>query len=1013
MSARQKLVSLAVVIIAGFALVIFLQRQMALRELRALFLEQQEKTAGIFSQMIVLENKRLEAYVMETTYWDELVEATRTHNRAWFLENIQSSLTKTIGYHTVWVFDRDRAPVYAAGDGVEIKSAGDFPVPPSEFGNIFGKGHACHFFVKTSFGVLEITGAFIQPSADEDRKTPPLGYFFAGRLWNQAYRDELSSLVSASVTVLPFIKRETAGLAGFQKRSIDFIRNLPGWEGRPEVSLRVEAPFGVHTIHPLSQETGFYLLLLFTGILISVIMFMFEEDKQARTAAEALRRADERFRQIAAYSDSMVWEIDGQGRYTYVNGLLKDVVGYDPAEIIGKSFDDYFSPEGRQSPLSDLFSRREPFFHQEKQILHKDGSTVIMEITGVPYFGSDGSFRGYRGIARDITRQKKEEEKVNRLAAIVQYSDDAMFTVSLEGIITQWNNGARKIYGFQPEEVIGKSIEVTVPPDRQAEIPLLINRLRHGEHVAHFETIRMRKDGRNFDASLTLSPVLDSAGAVTGISTVARDISRWKKTERLMAEKEKAMRESFEFLRVLIEAIPNPVFYKDTAGVYRGCNKALELFLGKGRAEIIGKTAFDVAPRELAELYQAKDTALISTHPAKQVYEAKVRYADGTSRDVVFYKATYADSNGAAAGVVGVIIDVTEQKRSEVALVQSEARYRALFELAQDAIFLMNDERFIDCNLRALSTFGCVREDMIGQFPFRFSPLIQPDGRNSAESAKEHIKKAYEGVPQHFEWRHCRLDGTEFDTEVSLSRLEIGGQFYLLALVHDLTERKSIERRERLAQLGRIAADIAHEVNNPLMIISGNAQLSLMEEGLSPSVIDSLKIIMEQSLRAKEITLRLLKYARPGKGEAKDTVMNGVVENVVLMIEHPFALKNIKITRSYSNTLPRVTVDEAQMQEVFMNLLTNAKDAMPQGGAISIRTGVDNGMVRIDVIDSGTGMPPAVKERVFDPFFSTKEKGTGLGLAICYGIVKSYRGELKVESELGKGTVFSVFLPIA
>ena len=217
---------------------------------------------------------------------------------------------------------------------------------------------------------------------------------------------------------------------------------------------------------------------------------------------------------------------------------------------------------------------------------------------------------------------------------------------------------------------------------------------------------------------------------------------------------------------------------------------------------------------------------------------------------------------------------------------------------------------------------------------------------------------------------------------------------------------------EKLASLGRIVSEVAHEVNNPLMIISGNAQLFLMSGTMSAEEKQSLQNIIEECQRAKGIIQRLLRFSRPSKGDAKETDINTSIETIMIMLENQFKLENIEVRRKYQERLPRVSIDEQQMQEVFMNLMNNAKEAMPCGGSITISTSLAGEFVRIDFADTGAGMSDEVKHKLFEPFFTTKEKGTGLGLSVCYGIIKAHHGELKFESELGKGTVVTILLPV-
>ena len=216
---------------------------------------------------------------------------------------------------------------------------------------------------------------------------------------------------------------------------------------------------------------------------------------------------------------------------------------------------------------------------------------------------------------------------------------------------------------------------------------------------------------------------------------------------------------------------------------------------------------------------------------------------------------------------------------------------------------------------------------------------------------------------------------------------------------------------EKLASLGRLAADIAHEVNNPLMIISGHAQLSLMSESVNAEVKNNLQIIMEESQKAKSIMHRLLKFAKPSKGEIKKVNINESLESTVSVLEKQFQLENIEIKREYGDNLATIPIDEQLMQEVFTNIMNNAKEAMPSGGAITIKTSLDGDYLRIDFKDTGSGMSEEVKKRLFEPFFTSKEQGTGLGLSICFGIVKAHNGEFNIESKLNQGTVATVMLP--
>lgn len=230
-------------------------------------------------------------------------------------------------------------------------------------------------------------------------------------------------------------------------------------------------------------------------------------------------------------------------------------------------------------------------------------------------------------------------------------------------------------------------------------------------------------------------------------------------------------------------------------------------------------------------------------------------------------------------------------------------------------------------------------------------------------------------------------------------------------LIMDITERKKVEESSRLAQLGELAAGIAHEVSDPIQIIFARAQLASMPEVTHEERNKNLEIIKGECNRAADIIQRLLVFAKPGKGALKKTDINNILDFIANILEPHFIHNNIKIIRAFSTAPLYVKIDEKQMQEVFMNLLRNASDAMPDGGTITIKTSRAAKKARIDVIDTGVGIPEKNIGRIFDPFFTTKEKGTGLGLSVCFGVIKAHDGELKYTSRVGHGTTASVFLP--
>ncbi|MGB3113570.1 MAG: ATP-binding protein, partial [Candidatus Omnitrophota bacterium] len=233
-----------------------------------------------------------------------------------------------------------------------------------------------------------------------------------------------------------------------------------------------------------------------------------------------------------------------------------------------------------------------------------------------------------------------------------------------------------------------------------------------------------------------------------------------------------------------------------------------------------------------------------------------------------------------------------------------------------------------------------------------------------------------------------------------------------MSQVQDITERKKIAESQRLVQLGRLLSDMAHEVNNPLMIISGNAELALMEGVKDNKIKEVLELILDECFLAEDIIQRLLKYSRLGKATKSAIDVTKSIDFVISIMEHQFRVANIEFKKRIAKKLPMVLAHEKQMQEVLMNIIHNSADSMPDGGVINIRVSRKNSFVKIEIEDTGEGMPQNVLNRIFEPFFTTKQKGTGLGLAVCHSIIQDHGGDLFYSSNIGKGTTATILLPV-
>jgi two-component system NtrC family sensor kinase len=274
-----------------------------------------------------------------------------------------------------------------------------------------------------------------------------------------------------------------------------------------------------------------------------------------------------------------------------------------------------------------------------------------------------------------------------------------------------------------------------------------------------------------------------------------------------------------------------------------------------------------------------------------------------------------------------------------------------------------------------------------------------------------------------------RQDGTEFPVEISLGYVELGGDVLAMALITDITERKRAEsqlqrqrevlyQNEKLAALGTLAAGIAHEMNNPLGIMTTRIEVMLLDaeqQQLPAQVLEDLQVLHRASQRVARIAAGLRSFARQSAAEPAPVDLNTIVDEALLLMQKPFGAENVRVLAEQDRTLPPVLGDGNALHQVLMNLLTNAREALGgSGGEIRIETARSErpDWIRLRISDTGPGIPADVISKIFDPFYTTKRTGTGLGLSVTYGIIREHGGTVDVTSRPGQGTTFTLEFPI-
>jgi len=614
-----------------------------------------------------------------------------------------------------------------------------------------------------------------------------------------------------------------------------------------------------------------------------------------------------------------------------------------------------------------------------------------------------------------------------KLRELYESSSDAIFIHDAEsGAIIDVNRTMCEMYGFTRTESLTLSVaDLSSNTDEYSEaraIERLADALQNG--VTTFPWKARRKDKSTFSVEVTLKRT-ELGGRTCVVANVRDQTERETTTNALNQEK--------EFASKLLASLPGTFYLYDRELRLVRWNRNLEMSLGYSGEQLAHKPMTDWYPPG-----PERDELMASVrhwfdHGQENIQrETRMLRADGSAVAHLITATKLDTPNGAM--LMGVGLDISDLEQAQIQLREGEERYRTLFDSAGDAILLMLGDRFVDCNASALRVYGCSsRAELVDHTPIEFSPELQPGEKDSGTEARLRITEALSGKPQRFDWMHQRADGTPFLAEVSLNRVDLRGTRHLQAIVRDVTEKRRLEERlwhaQRLEAIGHLAGGVAHDFNNLLTPIMGHVELLLGEVPANDPTRDDLNQILSAAKRARGLTQQLLTVGRRGVLEVQPIDVCALV----LGMKDLFARllrEDIKLRLEVDPNGAVVTADPSQLEQVVMNLVVNARDAMPRGGQLAVSVAqheLDSEIhsslgdcprgqyALLSVSDTGLGMTEEIKRRLFEPFFTTKTmgRGTGLGLATVLGIVQQHHGTLTVSSEPEKGTAFKVYLPIS
>jgi len=893
-------------------------------------------------------------------------------------------------------------------------------------------------------------------------------------------------------------------------------------------------------------------------------------------AEAALRESQASYRALFEAVPTALLRTTPQGRILDANPAMLQMLGYPDLESL--------RAVGTPALYVDLADRRRFLEAIERDgVVHdfearwrrRDGAVLDVRMKVRAVRDRDGRVLVYEGNLEDVTAAKRAAEARGWLAAIVESSEDAVIGTTPEGVIQSWNAGAERLYGYGAAEAIGRSIEMTAAPERVDEIRDIWRRLRGGEHVSGYETVRRRKDGSPVHVSLSVSPIVH-AGRLAGVSIVARDITArlqaaeslrranralralgacndallgatdpeallreicrivvdvggyrfawagvaeddpgrtvrpvacagleegylatlqvtWADTERgrgpagvaartgqpsvcrdllgdpalapwrdealargfasvlavplalsreqrgvmtiyaveagafdpeevrliselaadiaygletlrVRAEHARAvetLRRSEEYFRALTENALDVVTVIDRENRIRYESPAVERVLGYQPGELLGRDARDlVHPDDVPAVARAIG-AQRDVPGAIASLEFRFRHRDGSWRMLEGVGKNMLD-DPVVAGIIVNTRDITERR-------QAEESVRNILESIGDGFFALDrQERFTYVNRQAEQLLGRRRQELLGRGIWD----AYPDAVGST-FFREYRRAMAEQVTVRFEEFYPPRDAW---FEVRAYPSPDGLSVYF----DDVGERRRTEERmrqsEKLTTLGGLISGVAHELNNPLTVVTGFAHLLAATPDLPERIKRRLGQINAQAERAAKIVKNLLTFARQQPPEQRPVRLGELMDQALDLLAYQLRVGTIEVVKDFPAEAVEIAADPNQLLQVLLNLLQNAMHAMAgleRARVVTIRIVPGAGKVRLEVEDTGPGIPAAILGRIFDPFFTTKPpgQGTGLGLSICYGIVKAHGGEIAAENVPGGGARFVVELP--
>jgi len=708
--------------------------------------------------------------------------------------------------------------------------------------------------------------------------------------------------------------------------------------------------------------------------------------------------------------------LDEYGCFLSVNQAWVDALGYSREEVIGRNFGDFLHPDWKEHFRENFprFKAMGEILGVEFEMLRRDGTTILVSFHGKIGTTPQGKFQRTHCIFQDITELRRMEEEYRLFFELVP---DMVCIANTEGYFLKVNQTWQATLGYTEAELLAIPFLTLIHPVDLASTQVEIERQKAGKTTKRFINRYRCKDGAYRWLEWNSSTFVGRSGL---LFAVARDITERKEAEEALAKQKFLMEKSQEIGRIgtwELDLVENRLVWTDEN--YR-------LFGLPEGSVVTYETFMEIVHPDDREYVHRKWQSALSGNP----YDIEHRVLLGDQVKWIREKAEIQrDIDGRPLIAIGFAQDISERKQAEATLRESEERNRQIIHSSMDGFWRVNSQlRFVEVNEAYCSMSGYSANEL------RALTVRDLEASESPSEVAERTRRIIEKGSDRFFSKHRRKDASLFDVEVSIQYRPGDDSGEFAVFLRDVTEQRRLESQLRQVQkmeaIGTLAGGIAHDFNNILGAILGYTEMAKEDSEPGSRASNQLDKVIEAGNRAAGLVKQILAFSRQAISEPVPINPEHIIKEVIKLLR-PSLPSTIAITQQLAHPVRNITADPTQVHQIVMNLCTNAFHAMEKtGGTLDISLenrelatqdiqpypdAKPGKFVVLSISDTGPGIPSEIRDRIYDPYFTTKEvgKGTGMGLAIVHGIATSLGGFVTCESTLGQGTVFRTFLPAA